>query len=62
MADENPITKAIFQITQEYQRLKKDAPKKQSPKIKAKRAPGIDPIKRILEERGINVKRLRKPR
>jgi chromosome condensin MukBEF MukE localization factor len=62
LADENPITKAIFQITQEYQRLKKESSKKQAPKVTSKRAPGIDPIKRKLEERGINVNRLRRRR
>jgi hypothetical protein len=31
---ENTITDAISQITQEYKRLKKDAPKKQAPKIR----------------------------
>ena len=60
MADENPITKAIFQVTQEYQRLKKDAPKKQAPKITSKKTPGVDPIKRMLTEMGINVNRLRR--
>ena len=60
MADENPITKAIFQVTQEYQRLKKDAPKKQAPKMTSKKAPGVDPIKRMLTEMGINVNRLRR--
>jgi len=33
---ENTITDAISQITQEYKRLQKDAPKKQAPKIRAK--------------------------
>lgn len=35
MPAENTITDAISQITQEYKRLKKDAPKKQAPKIRA---------------------------
>ena len=60
MPAENTITDAISQITQEHKRLKKDAPKKQAPKITSKKAPGVDPIKRMLTEMGINVNRLRR--
>ena len=59
MADENPITKAIFQVTQEYQRLKKDAPKKQAPKIRAmskKQENSLPLLKKTLADLGINPK------
>ena len=59
MADENTITNAISQITQEYKRLQKDAPKKQAPKIRAmskKQENSLPLLKKTLADLGINPK------
>jgi hypothetical protein len=56
---ENPITDAIAQITQEYKRLKKDAPKKQAPRIRAKSMKeenSLPLLKKTLADLGINPK------
>jgi len=59
LADENTITNAISQITQEYKRLQKDAPKKQAPKIRAmskKQENSLPLLKKTLADLGINSK------
>ena len=59
MPAENPITDAISQITQEYKRLKKDTPKKQAPRIRAKSMKeenSLPLLKKTLADLGMNAK------
>ena len=57
MADENPITKAIFQVTQEYQRLKKESSKKQAPKIrKTQQTSSLSKLQQTLKSSGFRNK------
>tara|TARA_Y100000401_G_scaffold43480_1_gene33185 strand:+ start:588 stop:815 length:228 start_codon:yes stop_codon:yes gene_type:complete len=54
---ENTITDAISQITQEYKRLKKDAPKKQAPKIrKIQQTSSLSKLQQTLKSSGFRNK------